>query len=75
MRKIFIEVKPYNQSVPPKMPASNAKASEFRSYNHLAEQFLVNNQKWQAAKKFCEERGTEFIVVTEVTLKKLGILH
>lgn len=74
VRKIFIEIKPYNQSVAPKMPPPGSKVSAFRTYNKLAMDFLVNQQKWEAAKQFCEARGTEFCVMTEMTLKKLGLL-
>ena len=74
VRKIFIEIKPLNQSVAPKMPPQGSKVSAFRTYNKLAMDYLVNQQKWAAAKQFCEARGTEFMVMTEVTLKKLGLL-
>ncbi len=42
VRKIFIEIKPYNQSVPPQMPKQDAKLREFKAYNRLAMQYLVN---------------------------------
>lgn len=74
VRKIFIEIKPLNQSIAPKMPPQGSKVSAFRTYNKLAMDYLVNQQKWAAAEKFCRERGTEFMVMTEVTLKKLGLL-
>ena len=56
------------------MPKQDAKLREFKAYNRLAMQYLVNEQKWAAAKKFCAERGAEFKVYTEVELKKLGII-
>ena len=74
VRKIFIEIKPYDQSVAPKQPKPDAKLKEHKAYNRLATQYLINQQKWAAAKKFCAERGAEFAVYTEVELKKLGII-
>ena len=75
VRKIFIEIKPYNQSVPPSPLPQNPKRTEVKTYNRLASQYLVNKQKWDAATKFCRDRGAEFMVFTEVELKKLGVLH
>ena len=74
VRKIFIEIKPYEQSVPPKQPGPNAKLKEHKAFNRLALQYIQNQQKWIAAKKFCEARGAEFMVLTELTLKKMGII-
>jgi hypothetical protein len=74
IRKIFIEIKPYDQSVAPKQPAPNAKLKEHKAYNRLALQYLQNQQKWTAAKKYCEDRGAEFMVITEVQMKKMGII-
>ena len=75
VRKIFIEIKPHEQSVAPVQPGPNAKIKEHKQYNRLAMQFLQNQQKWAAAKAYCEARGAEFEVWTEVRLKKLGIIH
>lgn len=74
VRKIFIEIKPYNQSVAPQMPKEGAKLKEVKAYNRLAQQYLVNQQKWASAKKYCEQRGAEFMVFTEKELTKLGII-
>jgi hypothetical protein len=46
---------------------------EHKRYNREAETYLVNIQKWKAATKEFQSRGAEFMVVTEKTLKKLGM--
>lgn len=73
IRKIFIEIKPYAQTQQPKPINENATLKEHRKYNKDAETFLVNNAKWQAATKEFQSRGAEFMVVTERTLKRLGM--
>lgn len=72
-RKIFIEIKPYAQTIPPVKPDENAKPAAFKRYNKESMTFLQNNAKWKAAKEFCSVRGCEFMIVTERTLKRLGL--
>lgn len=74
VRKIFIEIKPYAQTVKPEQPKPGAKMKEIKAYNLAAMTYLTNQAKWEAANKYFNERGCEFIIVTEHTLKKLGIL-
>lgn len=73
IRKIFIEIKPYAQTQQPKPINENASMKEHKRYNREAETYLVNIQKWKAATKEFQSRGAEFMVVTEKTLKKLGM--
>lgn len=47
---------------------------EHKKFNKDAETYLVNMAKWTAAKKYFEAKGAEFMVVTEKTLKQLGLL-
>lgn len=74
VKKIFVEVKPLSQCQPPKPVKPNAKLKDVRAYNKAAETWLVNSAKWQAAKQYVEARGAEFWIVTEKTLKNLGLL-
>lgn len=73
VRKIFIEIKPYAQTIPPVMPPQDAKPATFKKFNRESMTYLQNKAKWEAAEKFCKERGCEFWIVTERTLKKLGL--
>lgn len=54
-KKCIVEVKPYNQVVKPSSLDSQ----------WLKESWIRNNDKWMAAKKFAEDRGMKFIIVTE----------
>lgn len=73
VKKIFIEIKPYAQTQPPKPISETASIKEHRAYNRQAETYLVNQAKWKAATKQFGERGCQFMVVTERSLQKLGM--
>ncbi len=64
-RKIVIEVKPKQQTLPPKKQKRKTKR-----YINEVKTWGINQAKWKAAEKFCEKRGWEFIHMTE---HELGI--
>lgn len=74
VKKVFIEIKPYSQTVQPDPIAASAPLKEQKSYCRAAETFLMNKAKWEAAKKYFNDRGAEFSVFTEHTLERLGCL-
>ena len=59
-----IEVKPDAQT---RMPTQKRKTKRFITE---AATYAINQEKWRAADKFCQEHGWQFIVVTE---KHLGL--
>lgn len=59
--RAVIEIKPYAQTQRP-----GSRASEYAK-----EQYLRNRSKWEYAKKFCEENGWKFWILTEKTINKL----
>lgn len=62
--KYLVEIKPSNQTQPPK--------TKYRKSKHLLyeqNQWKINNDKWAAAKKYAEERGYKFLILTEKDLK------
>lgn len=61
----LVEIKPFAQTQPPKFPGKQTKR-----YLTEAETFIKNQSKWDAAKKFAEKNGVQFIILTE---KELGI--
>ena len=72
-KRVFIEIKPYDQTQCPKPILESASLKEHKAYNKAAETFLINKAKWEAAKQYFAERGAEFMVLTEKTLEKLGM--
>ena len=73
-KRIFIEIKPYDQTQCPKPLTESATLKEHKAYNRAAQTFLVNQSKWTAAREFFKSRGAEFMVITERTLQQLGLL-
>ena len=62
-----IEIKPADQTKPPKKPEKLTEAYVARSKT-----YAVNQAKWKATKKFCDDRDWKFQVLTE---KELGIVY
>lgn len=62
---LVIEVKPYNQTIPPK------KTSKItRKFLTEVKTWGTNEAKWKAADEYCKDRGWIFRIFTE---KELGI--
>jgi len=61
------EVKPHYQTVEPKKKKRNTK-----HYITEVMTYAKNTAKWEAARKFCEDRGWEFQIITEKELKLNG---
>lgn len=62
---LVIEVKPAVQAAPPKQPSRLT-----RRYVSEVFEYGKNQAKWAAAKNYCDDRGWQFVVMTE---KELGI--
>lgn len=65
IKKYIIEIKPLNQCKPPKKQKRTTN-----KYRNAIRTYIRNQSKWKAAKKWAENRGWEFLVITE---KELGI--
>lgn len=65
--KFLVEVKPKKEVSAPIMPKKQTEKS-MESYKNAVETYLINQSKWEAAKKFCEEKGFKFLILTEEDL-------
>ena len=63
LKTYLVEIKPDSQTRPPVPPSKKT-----RKYITEVMTWGVNDAKWKAAKRFAEERGWEFIVLTEYHL-------
>lgn len=63
---IVIEVKPRSQTIPP-IPQKHIT----KNYLYEVKTWGVNQAKWEAAHKYCSNKGWKFMLVTE---KELGII-
>jgi hypothetical protein len=62
---IVIEVKPKKFTIPP-VPKSQVS----KQYLYEVKEWGRNQAKWEAANKYCKQKGWKFLIVTE---KELGI--
>ena len=74
VKRIFIEIKPYDQTQCPKPLSESATLKEHNAFNKAAKTYLQNQAKWNAASEYFSARGAEFMVITERTLQNLGLL-
>lgn len=64
----LVEIKPANECKMPRKPVKQTPAAQKR-YENRVRTYMVNLAKWEAARKFCVDKGWNFIVATEKTLK------
>jgi hypothetical protein len=69
---VMIEIKPEKQTRMPDISKKNATKTGRISRRYLNEvkTYGINDAKWQQARKYCQERGWRFEILTE---KGLGI--
>lgn len=65
----ILEVKPLNESLPPK-PSKNKK-----SYEKAVKTYVKNRAKWEAALKYCKNRGYKFFVISKDKNQKFMVLN
>jgi hypothetical protein len=63
MQTYLVEIKPKKQTTPPKQPKRKTKTYLYESF-----QYVKNQNKWDAARKYAEARGWKFIILTETDL-------
>lgn len=64
IKNMAIEIKPYGETIPPKVPKRKTPKTEQRYINECIT-YQRNQDKWKAAKEWCSNNGFEFIVMTE----------
>jgi hypothetical protein len=65
---ILVEIKPAKQTKPPSKPDKSKR------YISEALTYVKNQNKWKAASQFAKDRGWDFQIWTEDTLKNLGTM-
>ena len=65
------EIKSSSETKPPIKPKKQTSKS-IRNYKKAMTTYQINQSKWKAAQKFCDERNFKFIILTE---KELGITY
>ena len=63
--KYLIEIKPEKQTKKPVTKRSNKKKSTIMYENFT---YVINQCKWEAARKWCDKHGYKFLIITEKEL-------
>jgi len=61
---VLIEIKPLAQTKRP------TQSKNSKRYLYEMKTWAINSAKWEAAQKYCDKKGWEFMIITE---KELGI--
>lgn len=71
IEEILIEVKPYKETIPPKLQENTSKGTK-QNKRYLGEvlKWGKNSAKWNAAEAYCMKRGWTFMKITE---RELGL--
>ena len=64
IKRVLIEVKPYNQTIEPKKQTRMTN-----SYKKRCMTYMINRAKWASAEHFAEKGGMEFKIITEKWLR------
>ena len=65
-----IEVKPLKETTAPKKPSRQTQ-----KYINEVATWVVNSEKWRAAKYYCQKNNMTFEIWTEKTLSDMGIMN
>lgn len=67
IRRYIIEIKPYEQTLPPKEPKRKTQKA-IKRYNNEILTYQKNQDKWKAAEEWARKNGYIFEIWTEKTL-------
>lgn len=66
-KEFLVEVKPYNQTIKPSVHG-NKKQSTIIYENSM---WAINQSKWEAAKRYCDKKNYQFIIITEKNIDQI----
>lgn len=64
----LIEVKPYKETIPPVLTEGKKTKTKIREILT----WDINSRKWEAARKYCDKMGWNFVIMTENEIPGLG---
>ena len=65
IKKYIIEVKPFSQTMAPNQKQKNKKTLAYQQA-----EYVKNQSKWNAARSYCENKSSTFVILTEKELGK-----
>lgn len=70
-KKLFIEIKPSNKLIKPTPPPKDSPIAVQKKFNAIAKEYLINEEKFKAMKRYAEANNAEFHIFTEKTLQNI----
>jgi hypothetical protein len=67
IKEFLVEIKPHKQTKQPTTHGNKKKSTIL--YENV--QWAINQAKWEAAKKYCEKKNMQFIIIDENNIEKL----
>ena len=71
--RLLIEIKPKHETELP-IPQKKQTLKILENYEYALRQYKKNLQKWAFTKDWCEKRNIKFVIITELDLKKRGLI-
>jgi hypothetical protein len=71
--RLVIEIKPKSETEPPNQPKTHT-LKMLENYEYSLITYKKNLHKWAYTKEWCERRNIKFIIITEIDLKKKGLI-
>lgn len=65
--KFLVEIKSYAETIEPKRPMRMTEKAAHRFLNQMMT-YKTNQAKWEQARKFCDQKGLHFAILTEKQL-------
>jgi hypothetical protein len=73
LERVIVEVKPAAELYPPVKPKKET-AKTLERYEYAVRMHIKNKLKWSAAEEYAIKRKMKFVIITEDTLKRHGLL-
>ena len=70
INRVIMEVKPYNETLEPKVPLSATK-KQLETFEYNMKMWQRNLFKWDAAINYCSNRDIKFVILTEKDINRL----
>lgn len=64
VKTYLVEIKPDKETRPPEQP----KNPKSKTYINAVLTYIKNKSKWEAARAWCDQRGIQFLILTEYDL-------
>lgn len=71
--RLIVEIKPKSDTEYPLVPKKQT-LKMLENHEYSLRMYKKNLHKWSYAKEWCEKRNMKFIIITEIDLKKKGLI-